>query len=125
MHKHSEEIAPGLRKRVKMDPLTITEKGSDDFLLRSAKQALEWNHKVPEGISVSFKDGWATLRGEVGLEFEKVEARFSIGRLPGVKGVIDEIVINGPSFSNSRNSHMDFEKGAVFEYRTSFNYGDR
>lgn len=56
--------------------------------------ALNGNHVVPHGsITVSVRDGWVTLMGEVRNHFQRQAAVHAVGRIPGVLGVNNEITL--------------------------------
>jgi osmotically-inducible protein OsmY len=44
-------------------------------------------------ISTTVRDGWVTLEGEVEWQYQKLAADAAIRHLPGIKGLINEIVV--------------------------------
>jgi osmotically-inducible protein OsmY len=64
-------------------------------------QALRLNSLVPSTIDATVKDGVVTLTGKANWHFERDEAEFVAGNVPGVIGVTSEIVLeSGPSVAN-------------------------
>jgi len=67
---------------------------SDADIARSAEQVLGWTTSVPEGsIKVMVENGFITLRGSVGWQFQRLAAAASVRFLMGVTGVSDLITI--------------------------------
>lgn len=69
-------------------------KKTDEEIAEAALNAIEWHTTIPRGtVMVSVKDGWITLTGEVGWEFQKTSAKNEIEDLQGVKGVTNDIKV--------------------------------
>ena len=67
----------------------------DDADIRGiALQVLMWDVEVPSDlIDVKVKDGWITLTGEVGYQFESDAAYDDVASLFGVVGITNEIKV--------------------------------
>jgi osmotically-inducible protein OsmY len=66
----------------------------DADLAAAAVHALQWDSHVPDDrIQVTVRDGMINLEGTVGRQFERASAERAVRRLRGVRGVIDEIVV--------------------------------
>jgi osmotically-inducible protein OsmY len=78
----------------------IEVKYGDDFrktdkeIAKVVVNALEWNSSIPkEKIMVKVEDGYIFLTGEVSWEYQKSAVKNTILNLLGVKGVINNIII--------------------------------
>lgn len=61
---------------------------TDADLAQAATNALRWDVLVPsDKITITVRNGWVTLNGEVAHNFERTEAEHVIRNLSGVKGV--------------------------------------
>jgi osmotically-inducible protein OsmY len=83
---------PGVRDVV--DELTIDLKDhfEDDQIRGAALQVLMWDPDVPDDrIDVKVRDGWLTLKGDVGHQHESDAAFDDVSRLRGVGGITNEI----------------------------------
>jgi osmotically-inducible protein OsmY len=70
---------------------------SDTNIAHAVRRALIWNVLVPDDeIASSVEGGVVTLTGRVADATEQDEAARSIGRLPGVRGVINLISVGAP-----------------------------
>jgi osmotically-inducible protein OsmY len=81
--------------------------GRDDADLRGAVlQALMLNAIVPSSIDASVSDGIVTLKGAVPFNYQRAEADFVAGNVPGVIGVDDEVelTIEDPTPADVRDS---------------------
>ncbi len=64
----------------------------DGELARLVASALELNEAIPrERVTITVKDGWVTLGGEVETEEQKKEAEAAAGAVPKIKGLTNEI----------------------------------
>ena len=69
----------------------------DDEIRGVALQRLIWDSEVPsEFIDVKVDDGWVTLKGTVGYQYESDAAYDDIASMYGVLGVTNEIVVSNP-----------------------------
>jgi osmotically-inducible protein OsmY len=72
-----------------------TRSWSDIEISVAARKALEWDSLIPhERIHITVTNGWAALEGEVALLRERDDAERIIGRLAGVRGVYNQIVVS-------------------------------
>lgn len=74
--------------------LADTSKRTDENIALDAVSALKKHTQVPDDkIKATVNDGWITLEGEVGWQFEKEAAENAVRYLTGVKGVINAITV--------------------------------
>jgi osmotically-inducible protein OsmY len=60
-----------------------------------ALQALMWDVEVPaESIDVKVENGWITLKGSVGDQYESDAAYDDVASLYGVSGITNEIKVD-------------------------------
>jgi osmotically-inducible protein OsmY len=77
------------------------DRKGDAELRGAVLQALRLDSLVPSTIDATVKDGMVTLTGQANWHFERDEAEFVAGNVPGVTGVTSEIVLeSGPSAGN-------------------------
>ena len=81
------------------DQLKVNLEGADrredDEIRGVALQALIWDTEVPsDAIDVKVEDGWITLKGDVGFQFQSDAAYDDVASLYGVYGVTNEIRVN-------------------------------
>jgi osmotically-inducible protein OsmY len=70
------------------------DRRQDDEIRGVALQALIWDTEVPsELVDVKVKDGWITLTGDVGYQYESDAAYDDVIRLYGVYGVTNKITV--------------------------------
>jgi osmotically-inducible protein OsmY len=66
----------------------------DTDIAEAAVHALQWHSSVPEDkVTVSVRNGWVTLEGELEWFFQKESAHHAVKNLTGVKGVTNSIEI--------------------------------
>lgn len=66
----------------------------DEDLARRAVQMLDWSVTVPRNaVQVKVQDGWVTLSGKLGWQYQKEEAYRAIRRLAGVAGIVNAIEV--------------------------------
>jgi len=66
----------------------------DDDIAAAAVERLAWDTSVPAGmITVKVEQGWMTLTGQVPWFFQKQAAAQDVGRLHGVTGLSNQIVV--------------------------------
>ncbi len=71
------------------------DRREDDEIRGVALQALIWDTDVPSDlVDVKVEDGWITLTGDVGYQFESDAAYDDVASLFGVYGVTNEIKVN-------------------------------
>jgi osmotically-inducible protein OsmY len=66
---------------------------SDADLTEAVLRATRWNASLPDSITAEVRDGWVTLRGKVDWRYEGKEIEGSVRRIPGVRGVTNEIEV--------------------------------
>jgi len=67
---------------------------TDSDIAKSAVGALGWNVMVPrDSVKVMVENGWVTLEGQVGWQYQRKAAEDSVRNLPGVKGVSNLVQI--------------------------------
>jgi osmotically-inducible protein OsmY len=67
---------------------------SDTDIVKAVLNALEWDIRIPrDRITVTVKDAWVTLEGEVEWNFERDEAVRVVRPLKGVVGVSNLITV--------------------------------
>ncbi len=77
--------------------LSGANRRQDDEIRGAALQFLIWDVEVPsEVVDVKVDDGWVTLTGNVGYQFETDAAYEDVASLYGVLGVTNEIVVSNP-----------------------------
>lgn len=73
-------------------------KKTDTEIALAVRHALEMDVLVPhELITTTVSRGWVTLEGTVDLAYQRDDAAWLIGRLPGVCGVNNLLVVAGPT----------------------------
>jgi len=85
----------------------LSDHKRDDADLRGAVlQALMLDAVVPSSIDASVEDGMVTLTGMAPFNYQRAEAEFVAGNVPGVIGLEDqvELTIDGPSPADVRHS---------------------
>lgn len=71
------------------------DRREDDEIRGAALQALVWDSEVPsDAVDVKVEDGWITLKGDVGYQFQSDAAYDDVASLYGVYGVTNEIKVN-------------------------------
>lgn len=67
---------------------------SDTDLAKAAVNGLRWNTSVPrDAITVTVREAWLTLEGEVDWYYQRVAAEKTARRLIGVKGITNLVKI--------------------------------
>jgi osmotically-inducible protein OsmY len=83
--------------RAVADELAVTVPGTakrdDSQIAQAASRALEWHTLVPKTVEAEVHDGSVRLKGRVQWQYERDEAADAVGRLIGVKGVVNDITI--------------------------------
>jgi len=74
--------------------LSSASERTDTDIAQAAVAALKWNSVIPKDrVAVAVTDGWITLSGPVNWRYEKDAAARTVRDLTGVKGVINDIVV--------------------------------
>lgn len=88
------ERVAGVRGVVNEIKVDLPHERTDTELATEAAEALRRNTLVPDDrIKVKVVNGWITLTGEVGYEFERRAAEQAVRFLPGVRGVTNLIEV--------------------------------
>ena len=70
----------------------------DSDIARAIAHVLEWNVQVPEGkVHAQVQNGWVTLDGEVGHDYQRREVERMVRQVRGVIGVTDTITVKPPT----------------------------
>jgi osmotically-inducible protein OsmY len=70
----------------------------DSDIARAIAHVLEWNVQVPEGrVHARVQNGWVTLDGEVGYDYQRREVERMVRQVRGVIGVTDTITVKPPA----------------------------
>jgi osmotically-inducible protein OsmY len=70
----------------------------DTDIARAIAHVLEWNVQVPEGsVHARVQNGWVTLDGEVGYDYQRREVERMVRQVRGVIGVTDTITLKPPA----------------------------
>jgi len=100
---------------------------SDVEIATAAVHQLEWSTTIPEGTTtVTVRDGWITLEGEVEWWYQKIAAEDVMQYMIGIKGITNQINIKplisatdvetGIRTAFSRNSMLDAKRIQVLTY---------
>ena len=74
--------------------ITPSAERTDTEIAGAAERALEWDAFVPvEDLEVTVADAWVTLRGRVEWEYQRRAAERVVGRLTGVRGLSNGIIV--------------------------------
>lgn len=65
----------------------------DDDIAAAALSALRWDYYTPDELKLVVDNGWITLSGEALWAFQRNEAEHIVGRVKGVRGVTNKIVL--------------------------------
>ena len=70
-----------------------------------------------EGIKVIVRDGWVTLEGEVELHYQREAAEHAVRRIPGVKGISNQITLKpqAPPSETRRKIEEAFRRSAAID----------
>jgi osmotically-inducible protein OsmY len=67
---------------------------TDSAIAQAVANALEWDSAIPENaVKATVGNGWVTLTGTVGWQFEKSAADRAVRNLYGVRGVTNSLVV--------------------------------
>lgn len=93
---------------------------TDADIAGAAVDALKWKITVPdERIKASVTKGWITLEGEVDAYYQKEAAEGAVILLPGVRGVVNEIVVRPRASATQVRSQIEaaFRRSAELDAR--------
>ena len=72
------------------------DRHTDADIARAALAILKWHAGLPpDGMQVKVENGWVTLDGNVEIYTQRVQAESAVRALRGVKGVINDIKVQG------------------------------
>jgi|ERR1019366_1198540 osmotically-inducible protein OsmY len=81
---------------------------SDAEIANEVLTILKSNWVIPsEKIKVKVEDGWITMEGELGWNYQKEAARRAINHLDGVKGVTNNIVVKAESHETIEQKEVE------------------
>ena len=67
---------------------------TDSDIALAAVNALKWNTQVPaDKVSVTIRQGWVTLKGDVDWNFQRDSAGRAVRDLPGVVGLTNTVTV--------------------------------
>ncbi len=90
----------------------------DAVIASEAAEAIDKDRFVPKGsISLVVVDGWVTLSGQVHHHYERHAAERAVGKVKGVLGVTDNVVVSGgPMPSDVANRiNQAFQRNAIID----------
>lgn len=94
---------------------TVWER-TDEDIAKAVRTALKWDVLVPDDrITSTVSRGMVTLQGSVDSWTQRLDAERAVHRLTGVKGVINQIAVKGPSADPAR---IKLEIEAALERQT-------
>lgn len=91
---------------------------ADRDVAAAARDALDRDQVVPHGsVQVSVADGWILLSGEVRHHFQRQAARHTVGRVPGVLGVTNEITLTDEPIAADVTARIEkaFKRNAIID----------
>jgi osmotically-inducible protein OsmY len=78
---------------IEVQPNSETRR-TDTAIAEAAVSALSWDSAVPpKSVSLTIRDGWVTLTGNVEWRYQRDAAEYTVRRLYGVKGVTNSILV--------------------------------
>ena len=72
---------------------TRTPHRSDAEIFADARKALDRSPTVPQGVHVHVDSGAVRLTGSVRLPFERADAEEVVGRVEGIRSLVNDITI--------------------------------
>lgn len=76
---------------------------NDTEIAHAIRHALNQDVDIPhDRITTTVANGWVTLEGAVDHYYQRDDATWVVGRLPGVRGVTNRIAVAGPPFAAER-----------------------
>jgi osmotically-inducible protein OsmY len=98
--------------------LASTHERTDTEIARAVVDALKWNTVVPPGaVTVTVSNGWVTLNGTIGWEYQRVAAERVVRDLTGVRGVSNAILLRPPVTSGDVRTKIEeaFRRSAAID----------
>lgn len=81
--------------------LSGMHKRDDTEIAEAIVNAFSWHVWVPNNVQATVENGWVTLTGSAGWEFQRQAASEAIKYLSGVKGVSNEITLKSSIHASS------------------------
>ena len=91
---------------------------TDTDLAKAAVDAFKWNTLLaPNQITVTVTNGWVTLNGTVGWQYQRSAAERLVRHLTGVKGVSNSILLKAPVSSGDVKAKIEaaFKRSAEID----------
>lgn len=83
----------GIAQEIEVRPLG-SNRTADDEIVKRALNTINWNTAVPkDSVQVKVQQGWVTLTGKVGWNFQRTAANDAVRNLAGVVGVSNNIEV--------------------------------
>lgn len=98
--------------------LPTQEKRSDDQIAERIVQLQDWDSLIPEKrVQVKVEKGWVTLSGEVAWQYQKRAAESDAGKITGVRGVTNLMIVKPPVATVDVRSKIEaaFRRNAQIE----------
>ena len=71
---------------------------TDIEIKKAVLDSIKWNSTIQEGrVTVSVKNGWVTLKGNVDWHYQKLKARLLARDCVGITGITDLITVISPN----------------------------
>ncbi|HWY10659.1 MAG TPA: BON domain-containing protein [Bacteroidia bacterium] len=68
---------------------------TDAEIKKAVLDSIKWNSTIQEGrVTVSVKNGWVTLTGNVDWQYQKLKSKLLAGDCIGAAGVTDFITVS-------------------------------
>jgi len=93
---------------------------SDSAIAAAAANALEWDSAIPDNaVKATVRNGWVTLTGAVGWEYQRSAAERAVRNLNGVKGTSNAILIEPVVSAGDVKANIEraFERSAEIDAR--------
>lgn len=81
-------VAEDIALKDKNGPIT------DSQLAEAVQNALKWHSNInQEQVKIKVEEGWVYLNGTVKWDFERKAAEAAVGKITGVKGIVNHLLI--------------------------------
>jgi osmotically-inducible protein OsmY len=95
--REAVKSVPGIWRiedKIVVEPSRVAQQVVDDTTLRHRiEMALAWDSRLHGGVTVAVDDGRVTLGGTVRADAERDAVLDVVGRLHGVRGIVNEIAV--------------------------------
>jgi osmotically-inducible protein OsmY len=90
---------------------------ADADIATAAATALQRDRFVPDSVDVAVTDGWVTLNGEVRRHIQRQAAQHAVGRVDGVLGVANDIVLTSDPIPGDVADRINraFKRNAIID----------